>query len=281
MSNCGPVSCRTLILLVAASLLIAGLVVACVGQPTESPERADIDRFLTLQPEMALTLTAWPTPPPLITQPPTSTAAPQPLWSVEEEPPRASFATQTVAAPTATSALLSSEGSPQAGASPLGSNPAPFRLLIPVLELDVPIVEVSWDVVLEDNAWHSVWQTADNAVGHHRNSANPGEAGNVVLSGHHNTRGEVFRDVSEIGFPGSPLAEGSELIVVSEDGKQHIYSVVDWERIQVEGIPEAELQGLARYLAPTEEPILTMITCWPYESNSHRVIVIAEFQHSQ
>jgi sortase (surface protein transpeptidase) len=150
-----------------------------------------------------------------------------------------------------------------------------------VLGLDVPVVEVSWDAVFRDGTWHGVWQTADGAVGHHRNSANPGEAGNVVLSGHHNTRGEVFRDVSEIGLPSSSFAEGSELTIVSEDGSQHTYSVVHWDRFQVEGITEAVRQGHASYLAPTTDPILTVITCWPYDGNSHRVVVIAELRSSK
>jgi sortase A len=31
----------------------------------------------------------------------------------------------------------------------------------------------------------------------------------------------------------------------------------------------------ARYIQPTDDERLTLITCWPYESNTHRVVVIA------
>jgi LPXTG-site transpeptidase (sortase) family protein len=139
-------------------------------------------------------------------------------------------------------------------------------------------VDVSWDVELEQGVWQSVWQTADGAAGHHRNSANPGEAGNVVISGHHNTRGEVFRQVSEIGQPDSALGQGDEIILVSESGQRHAYTIVGWERFQEEGIPEQERRAHAHYLAPTTDPTLTLVTCWPYESNSHRVVVIAKLQ---
>jgi sortase A len=108
--------------------------------------------------------------------------------------------------------------------------------------------------------------------------ADPGEAGNVVISGHHNTQGEVFRQVSEIGQPGSVLSQSDEIILVAEDGQQHTYTIVQWERFQEEGISEQERQEHARYLASTTDPTLTLVTCWPYESNSHRVVVVAKLQ---
>jgi sortase A len=143
------------------------------------------------------------------------------------------------------------------------------------------VVEVSWQVVFKDGAWHSQWQTVDEAAGHHRNSADPGEGGNVVVSGHHNIGAEVFRDVSEIGLPGSQLEEGSEIVLLAADGSQHIYAIGSWERLQYEGIPDADRDNYARYLEPGTDPILTLITCWPYEGRSHRVIVVAELQASE
>ncbi len=117
-----------------------------------------------------------------------------------------------------------------------------------------------------------------NAAGHHRNSANPGEAGNVVVSGHHNTAGEVFREVSEIGQPGSLLGLEDEIILVAQDGLQYTYRVISWDRFPEEDASEADRVRHARYLDPTEDPILTLVTCWPYESRTHRVVVIAELQ---
>jgi len=260
-----------------ASLLLA----ACTDQPVEPSKLTAIADLLTLQPEMALTLTAWPTPPPILTLPPTATAAPQALWSAEPE--KVLVDTAEPAPTPATTA--SSPGTPaqarQVSPAALGSNPRPTQLIIPELGLDVPVVDVSWEVTLEDGAWHSRWQTIDDAAGHHRNSANPGEGGNVVLSGHHNTGTEVFRDVSEIGLPGSPLGEGTDLVLVAADGGQHTYTVVSWERFQVEGVPDTERRNYSHYMDPTPDPILTLITCWPYDGTSHRVVVVAELQPSE
>jgi sortase A len=162
--------------------------------------------------------------------------------------------------------------------APAGTLPRPERLIIPKLSLDVPVVEVSWTPVFVDGSWRSEWQTADGAAGHHRNSANPGEVGNVVLAGHHNTRGEVFRQVSEIGQPGNALGPGDDVVVVAEDGRQYTYTVVQWDRFREEGATPAELQQHARYLDPTTDATLTLITCWPYEANTHRVVVVAKLK---
>jgi LPXTG-site transpeptidase (sortase) family protein len=267
------------LLALATVLLTVVLVAACTSHPEEPSEEMSSVASLAPQPEAALTMTAWPTPPPVITQPPTATTAPQPLWTAEPEPTVTSSRepASTSATAKATPTTGPSESS-KINPAPLGSLHRPIRLLIPDLALDVPVVEVGWDIVLNDGTWHSVWQTANGAAGHHRNSANPGEAGNVILSGHHNTRGEVFRMVSEIGLADSALGEGSEITIMAEDGRKYAYSVVYWDRFEVEGAEIAERQRAAAYLQPSSEPLLTLITCWPYESNSHRVVVVAELQ---
>jgi LPXTG-site transpeptidase (sortase) family protein len=262
--------CWPLVLLALSSLLMIGIQAACAPQSAPPEEENAVAQLLTVQPEMVLTLTAWPTPPPIVTHPPTLTAAPRPLWTAADlfnNPPSPTASGGPAPASTAIST-----------SPPIGSSSPAVRLLIPRLGLDVSVVEVSWEVVLEQGVWHSVWQTADGAAGHHRDSANPGEAGNVIISGHHNTRGEVFRQVSEIGQPGSTLGRGDEIILVAKDGRQYTYTIVQWEQFQEEGVPEQQRQEHAQYLASTTDPTLTLVTCWPYESNSHRVVVIAELQ---
>lgn len=268
-------------LLAAASVLMVAPLVACTGQVSEAPGPRAISELLTLEPEKAATLTAWPTPPPIFTLPPTPSAAPQALWTAE---PEEGLVKTDVPVPTDAPPVPSPEStgqSAQVNAAVLGTLARPTQFLIPAIGLEVPIVEVSWRVTLEDGEWHSRWQTVDEAAGHHRNSANPGELGNVVLSGHHNAGTEVFREVSEIGSPDSSLGEGTELILVAADGSQYSYRVVSWERFQVEGIPDTQRLSYARYMEPSTDAILTLITCWPYEGRSHRVVVVAALQSSE
>lgn len=56
----------------------------------------------------------------------------------------------------------------------------PTRIVIPKAGVDTAIAEVG--VVLEDG--RPVWETAWRSAGHHMDSAMPGQAGNMVISGH-------------------------------------------------------------------------------------------------
>jgi sortase A len=257
--------------LILAALAVAAIQAGCAPPPVTLGEETAIAQLLTIDPEVILTLTAWPSPPPLITQAPTPTAAPRALWTATASP--TVLPTVTPPSPTPAAQFEATSVSP----APPGSKPPAVRLLIPRLGLDVPVVEVSWDVVYDGETWRCVWQTADGAAGHHRNSANPGEAGNVVISGHHNTRGEVFRQVSEIGLPGSVFAVGDQVVLVALDGLQYVYTVVDWDRFEESTIPQVR-RDHAHYLDPTADATLTLVTCWPYDANSYRVVVIARLQ---
>ncbi len=56
----------------------------------------------------------------------------------------------------------------------------PTRIVVPAAGIDAPVVEVG--VVVEEG--EARWETAWHAAGHHLDSALPGQAGNVVISGH-------------------------------------------------------------------------------------------------
>lgn len=78
------------------------------------------------------------------------------------------------AAPTAVDAT----GAP-APSQPLAGT-LPTRVVVPKAGIDAPIDEVG--VVNDQGTW--VWQTAWQAVGHHLDSARPGQPGNMVITGH-------------------------------------------------------------------------------------------------
>lgn len=147
----------------------------------------------------------------------------------------------------------------------------PNRLVIPVIDLDTPIVDVGWQVVERGNARYTEWQTADNAAGRHINSARPGETGNVVLSGHHNTKGEVFRRISE-----QELAIGDAVYLYDGQGQRFTYRVSEVTQPLLEvGASEEQRLVNARYIQPTSDARVTLVTCWPYWTNTHRIVVVA------
>jgi len=94
------------------------------------------------------------------------------------------------------------------------------------------------------------------------------EGGNIVLSGHHNIKGEVFRDIVEL--------EVGETVSVFFDDQQYNYAVNDKFIVKDKGEPDSVRQANAKWIGPFNEERLTLVTCWPYNNNTHRVIVIAK-----
>lgn len=151
----------------------------------------------------------------------------------------------------------------------------PNRLVIPRINLDVPVVDVGWQVVERGSQRFTEWETADNAAGRHINSVQPGEQGNVVLSGHHNTKGEVFRRISEM-----ELAVGDAIFLYDEQGQRFRYvvdEITDPPLLEV-GASSEQREENARYILPTEDARVTLVTCWPYWTNTHRVVVVGKLQ---
>ena len=94
--------------------------------------------------------------------------------AINGEAPRSSGSTVTLAAsgPSITE--------PVAVVSSLQTGGLPTRVVVPAAGVDAPIAEVG---VVVDNG-RATWETAWQAVGHHLDSALPGQPGNVVLTGH-------------------------------------------------------------------------------------------------
>jgi sortase A len=143
----------------------------------------------------------------------------------------------------------------------------PDRLSIPRLNLDVPIEPVG--MAPSDVAPGVVeWGVPEHrAAGWLNTSAPFGRPGNTVLDGHHNIKSEVFRDLWT-------LQAGDAILLAAGDASQRY--VVD----EVLILPERD-QPLdvrlrnAGYIQPTDDERLTLVTCWPYDDNSHRTLVVA------
>ncbi|MAT43711.1 MAG: hypothetical protein CL609_15345 [Anaerolineaceae bacterium] len=126
-----------------------------------------------------------------------------------------------------------------------------IRIQIPALNIDAPIV-------LGDEL-----EQLKKGVGQHLGSANPGEIGNLVLSGHNDTYGEVFRYLDR-------LKSGDKIIIYTFT-RSFTYIVADWtlvEPFQVE------------VMDPTSYESITLISCYPYLVDNQRIIVKGFLQKS-
>lgn len=144
----------------------------------------------------------------------------------------------------------------------------PERLIIPSIGVDAPVEAVNHVEVELEGELYQQWQAPDSdAVGWHENSARIGVPGNTVFNGHHNIYGEVFRRLSEL--------EAGDLVFVSSGTETRAYQVAAKMILKERFEPLERRLDNARWIQPTQDERLTLITCWPYTSNTHRVVVVA------
>lgn len=143
----------------------------------------------------------------------------------------------------------------------------PIHILIPKIGVNEAIVEVDWNVVVRDERVEGRWEAASYAVGYHKTSARPGEAGNIVLNGHNNTKGQVFKRLPE-------LARGDEILLYTPD-EQFEYIVEEVRIIRATGASPQDQAEMDKLIGPTSEETLTLVSCWPFATYTHRIFVIA------
>ena len=149
----------------------------------------------------------------------------------------------------------------------------PVRLLIPALGIDTPVVPVKSKIVAESGRWFTTWETASYAAGYHVGTAYPGQPGNLVLSGHHNIEGQVFRPLSVLGNKDVPFPRGAIAYVFDANGRIFAYRLEVMYKVKERGVSVAERLRHAHLLEETDVPTLTLITCWPLYDNAYRLIV--------
>ncbi|MQF82851.1 sortase [SAR202 cluster bacterium AD-802-E10_MRT_200m] len=140
----------------------------------------------------------------------------------------------------------------------------PNRLVIPALELDAKVEGLS--ILQVDDA--KQYATPNKVVGHIPESANPGVTGTVWLFGHLESplRGEgaVFRDLPRVQLL---MNEGRRVLVILEsDEGRFLYQVREFTKI-----PEDAFQ-----FTTSDDPLITLVTCWPRFAYDERVLVTAE-----
>lgn len=149
------------------------------------------------------------------------------------------------------------------------ANSVPTHIQAPTIDLDAPVKVMGWTVVEQaDGEQISTWVVPDQAAGWHENSARPGQGSSVVLSGHHNLGSEVFRDLID-------LQPGDEIILQADSLDYH-YRVTDRFILSEQDVSEAQRQQNAQWILPTIDERITLVTCWPYNTNTHRLIVVAK-----
>jgi sortase A len=125
-----------------------------------------------------------------------------------------------------------------------------MRVQIQAINVDAPVVQ------------GDTWDQLKKGVGQHIGSADPGQVGNVVLSAHDDVFGEIFRNLDR-------LQPGDQVVVFTEQ-KQFVYTVTS---SQIVAPTQVDVMN------PTSAPTLTLISCYPYMVDNHRIVVFAKLQN--
>ncbi len=144
--------------------------------------------------------------------------------------------------------------------------PIPDRIWIDKLSIDAAIQPVGPGRTVGKKGVE--WGAPNNKnVGWHDYSGRLGEGKNIVLNGHNNIYGAVFRKLYTL-TPGDELRLGAGDRVVT-------YRVESVTKVLERGQPLSVRLKNAQAIQPALDDRLTIVSCWPETSNTHRIIVIA------
>jgi sortase A len=126
------------------------------------------------------------------------------------------------------------------------------------IQIDIPAIGVhNWPIVQGDG-----WEQLKKGVGQHIGSSDPGQTGNVVLAGHDDVFGEVFRNLDK-------LQPGDQVILYTMQ-QQYTYLVIETRIVE---------PGQVDVMNPTSDTIVTLISCYPYMVDNKRIVVFAKLQN--
>ena len=125
-----------------------------------------------------------------------------------------------------------------------------------IIRIGIPAINVDAPVVQGDD-----WEALKTGVGLNAESGLPGKPGNVILSGHNDIFGQVFRELDR-------LKTGDEVLILTEKNA-YTYVVTGTQVVQPSQV---------EVMRQTEDSTLTLISCYPYLVDTQRIVVSAELK---
>lgn len=130
------------------------------------------------------------------------------------------------------------------------SGEALTRLEIPKLDVDVIVVEGTSLAALRAGA------------GHYPKTPLPGEAGNVAIAGHRTTYGRPFNRLDEL--------QPGDKVILTTPLARHVYEIITEPYV----VEPTDWTPIDSY--PRSGSFLTLTTCHPEGSASHRIVTRAQ-----
>ncbi len=146
----------------------------------------------------------------------------------------------------------------------------PDRLVIPAIDLDTPVEAVGFRRVQQVGGTEYVqWQVPDRfSVGWHGISAGLGEVGNTVLNGHNNVYGRVFESLDQLVV--------GDILTIHSGNQIYQYQIASSDIVKERGETLDVRATNAEAIQETDDERITIVSCWPFNSNTHRIIIVAK-----
>ncbi len=145
-------------------------------------------------------------------------------------------------------------------ATPVGGDGFPIYLSIERLNLETQVFVVGLD------AQGLIWAPED-AAGYYKKSARLSAGGNTIIVGHVYP-GRAFHDLIQADF-------GDLVKVTDHYYVDHWYQVEEIRLVPAENATQAQLEETYEEIFKAEGERLTLITCYPVYTWTHRAVVIA------
>ena len=143
----------------------------------------------------------------------------------------------------------------------------PRRLVVDAIGLDTVVEDLGWSASV-DPAGRILndWDVTAYSAGWHVNSSMPGQGGNVVVSGHNNILGAVFRELDQL--------DAGDIATIWSGQAKYEYKISEVLIVpERDATPEQRRQN-AEWISAFDDDRLTLVTCWPRDGNSHRIIAL-------
>lgn len=148
--------------------------------------------------------------------------------------------------------------------------PPENRLIIPKLNLNVPIVSPPHDALLEER-WtrleEDIQKALKDGVVHYPGTARPGQAGNFFVTGHSSYYPWASGDYKTVFARLAELEIGDEYWVYY-NGDKHRYIVQDKKEVRPSNVKVLD--------QPPNKRISTLMTCTPIGTTLRRLIITAQ-----
>lgn len=138
----------------------------------------------------------------------------------------------------------------------LSNLPTPAPVIEQAIRIQIPAIDVDAPVVQGDS-----WEQLKKGVGQQVGTPDPGKSGNIVLSGHNDVYGEVFRYLDRLS-PG-------DIVILFTSQRQYTYVVTGTQMVEPTAV---------EVMAQTADARMTLISCHPYLIDDHRIVVSAVLQ---